>query len=91
MWLNSGPFKDCTIDSDAFYTACRYDVCASSTVDTTHACGVIAAYAQACHESGFPIGAWREPNRCGKLGNETRVWVFTSDGSREYNIIATSN
>ncbi|XP_033646303.1 IgGFc-binding protein-like isoform X2 [Asterias rubens] len=76
---NTGPFKDCTIDSDAFYTACRYDVCASSTVDTTHACGVIAAYAQACHESGFPIGAWREPNRCELTCPENAVYSQCAD------------
>ncbi|XP_075422974.1 mucin-5AC-like [Ascaphus truei] len=64
--INSKAFSAChaQVDPSKYYDACVTDSCACDTGgDCECFCTAIAAYAQACGESGFCV-SWRTPNIC---------------------------
>lgn len=55
-----GPFKDCHVSANLFYerakkTGCRH---------RPSLCDVIAGYAKACQDVGYPVGDWRVEAKC---------------------------
>ena len=55
-----GPFKDCQVSANLYYerakkTGCRH---------RQSLCDVIAGYAKACQDVGYPVGAWRLEAKC---------------------------
>ncbi|XP_044125174.1 mucin-5AC-like [Bufo gargarizans] len=64
--INSDVFSDChaRVDPSKYYDACVTDSCAcDSGGDCECFCTAVAAYAQACGETGACV-SWRSPNIC---------------------------